>query len=383
MSSQQPRNLTEFELMAQVSRLDLADGHANHSLRPETLGSLESAFAAALKEERHGLVHRVEREFLSALGRHTGQPYAAGSSHIVYSASVGVDIMAKYLAVRRYRTGMITPTFDNLPALMTMTGVELVPVPELRVMPEPDLDALSRLGLDALFLVLPNNPTGAVMDEAAVRRLFAWGAAQRVLIVVDASFRLLDPRACVDLIDMAEQADADAVTIDDTGKTVSLQDTKASVLSVTHRMCDAVSEVVSHCLLNVSCLDLRLLTTVLTMPPDHDEIGRARTLARRNRAVLRELLTSCDRIGCLPDSSPGQESALSIEWLHIGPERDRVLRRCRGQGLQILPGQPFFWATGGGEQPHTGEWVRIALLRDPEEFRRGADIFASALRARA
>ncbi|MFH9583800.1 aminotransferase class I/II-fold pyridoxal phosphate-dependent enzyme [Streptomyces luteogriseus] len=380
MSSQQPRNLTEFELMAQVSRLDLADGHANHSLHPETLGALESTFAATLKEERHGLVQRAERAFLSALGRHTGQSYEAGSSHIIYSASVGVDIMAKYLAVRRYRTGMVTPTFDNLPALMTMTGVELVPVPENRVMPDPELDELTRLDLDALFLVLPNNPTGTGMDEAAVRRLFEWGAAHRVVIVVDASFRLLDDRACVDLIAMAEEAGADAVTVDDTGKTVSLQDTKASVLSVTHRLRDPVSEVVSHCLLNVSCLDLRLLTTVLSMPHGCDEILRARTLARRNRALLRRMLESCGRIGCLPAESPSEDSALSIEWLRTGPERDRVLRRCSDEGLQLLPGQPFFWAAGGGEQPPPGEWVRIALLRDPEEFQRGADIFTAALR---
>ncbi|MFI6853033.1 pyridoxal phosphate-dependent aminotransferase [Streptomyces sp. NPDC050416] len=380
MNAQQPRNLTEFELMAQVSRLDLADGHANHSLHQETMSVLEDAFTAALKEERHGLVHRVEREFLSALGKHTGQQYSATSSHIVYSASVGVDIMAKYLAVRRYRTGMITPTFDNLPALMTMTGVELVPVPEKLVLPEPEIDELSRLELDALFLVLPNNPTGAGMDGAALRRLVEWGAAQCVLIVIDASFRLLDPRACVDLIAVAEDAGADVVTIDDTGKTVSLQDTKASVLSVTHRLREPVSEVVSHCLLNVSCLDLRLLTSVLTMPPDRDEIHRARALSRRNRGTLREMLVSCGRIGCLPDSSPGPDSALSIEWLHVGPERDRVLRQCRSQGLQILPGQPFFWAADGAAQPRTGQWVRIALLRDPEEFQRGADIFVSALR---
>ncbi|MFB7930637.1 pyridoxal phosphate-dependent aminotransferase [Streptomyces sp. NPDC056039] len=366
--------------MAQVSRLDLADGHANHTLHPGTLSALEGAFAAALKEERHGLVHRVEREFLSALGKHTGQRYEAHSSHIVYSASVGVDIMAKYLSVRRYRTGMITPTFDNLPALMAMTGVELVAVPEKRVMPEPDLDELDRLGLDALFLVMPNNPTGTAMDSAAVRRLLEWGAERRVLIVVDASFRLLEPTACVDLIALAEEAGADVVTVDDTGKTVSLQDTKASVLSVTHRLREPVSEVVSHCLLNVSCLDLRLLTTILTMPPDCDEIRRARTLARRNRGVLRELLAECGRTGCLPGTSPGRDSALSVEWLHIGPDRDRVLGRCRDQGLQVLPGQPFFWSTDGAGNPPTGEWVRLALLRDPEEFQRGADIFVSALR---
>ncbi|MGW2650982.1 aminotransferase class I/II-fold pyridoxal phosphate-dependent enzyme [Streptomyces sp. NPDC001393] len=246
MSESTPRNLTEFESQAQASRLDLADGHANHSLLPETRRVLEDAFAESFKESRRGLVQRVEHDFLEALGRHTGQRYSAASSHIVYSASVGVDIVAKHLASQRLRTGMITPTFDNLPALMAMSGVDLIAVPEKWLMPEPDFDELSRLNLDALFLVLPNNPTGAMLDANTTRRLLEWGADHGVLITFDSSFRLLAPGACTDLIATADDVRADAITVDDTGKTVSLQDTKASVLSVTRRLRDPVSEIVSH-----------------------------------------------------------------------------------------------------------------------------------------
>jgi aspartate/methionine/tyrosine aminotransferase len=383
MSTQQPRNLTEFELMAQVSHLDLADGHANHSLSPRTLSALEDAFAASLKEPRHGQVQRVEQDFLQALTRHTRQNYPVDSSHIVYSASVGVDIVAKYLAGNRRRTGMITPIFDNLPALVAMAGVELIPVPERLVMPAPDFEELNSKRLGALFLVLPNNPTGVGMDFGAVRRLLEWGADRGVLIIFDTSFRLLSPEVCVDLIAMAEEVGADAVTVDDTGKTVALQDTKVSVLSVTHRLRDRISEVVSHCLLNVSCLDLRLLTRILTMPPEGDEVARARSLARANRTVLREMLTHAGLASSLPRSAPARASAISVEWLHVGPEQEQVLRGCRAAGLEVLPGQPFFWSRGGDETPQVSEWVRMALLRDAEEFRRGAEIFVSALRTRA
>ncbi|MGW2650162.1 hypothetical protein ACWC2T_35990 [Streptomyces sp. NPDC001393] len=136
----------------------------------------------------------------------------------------------------------------------------------------------------------------------------------------------------------------------------------------------------AHYLLNVSCLDLRLLTKVLSMSPDCDEVGRARSIVQSNRAALREALARSGLAGCLPETAPERDSAVSVEWLHVGPERDRVLHRCRAAGLEVLPGQPFFWSATGDEKSQDAEWIRVALLRDVHDFQRGTDIFLAAMR---
>ncbi|MCX4744612.1 aminotransferase class I/II-fold pyridoxal phosphate-dependent enzyme [Kitasatospora sp. NBC_01287] len=373
-----PRNLTEYELQAQSSQLDLADGHANHSLHHGTRTALGRTFARSFEEPRHGQVKRVERRFLDALGHHTGQEYHPARAHIVYSASVATDIVAKHLALTGRRTGVIAPTFDNIPALVTMAGVEVVPVHERSLLPEPDLDRLDALGLAALVVVLPNNPTGTGMAPNAARRLLRWAGERDVLVVFDASFRLLDPSSCWDVLALAERCAADAAVIDDTGKALPLQDTKASVLTVTSGLAPAVSEIVSQYLLNVSCLDLRLLTTVLTPSQHCDEVLRARDIARSNRGTLRDALRAAGLAALLPAGAPDDGSTINVEWLHVGPAQQRILEHCRAAGLQILPGQPFFWSTGAGERP-TG-WVRVALLRDPADVRRGVAILLDAVR---
>lgn len=381
MDIARPRNLTEFEIQAQSSSLDLADGHAGHRLHPRTRSALGDAFARSFDEPVHGHVKRIEQGFLDALGRHTGQAYHPARAHIVYSASVAIDIVAKHLALTGRRTGVVTPTFDNIPALMAMSGVELVPVPEASLLPEPDMDLLDTLGLAALLVVMPNNPTGTGMTRDAVRTLLQWAGDRDILTVFDASFRLLAPDACWDVLALAAEHGADAALIDDTGKALPLQDTKAGVLTMTEGLAGVVSEIVSQYLLNVSCLDLRLLTAVLTPSADVDEVLRARSIARTNRGHLRDVIRSAGYGGALPATAPGDSSTLNVEWLRVGPQQPAVLEACSAAGLEVLPGQPFFWSAGDAGRP--AEWVRLALLRDTADFRRGADIFAAALRAHA
>lgn len=372
MTGDEARNLTELEEAALAAAINLADGHARHSLQQTTRRQL-SEVATRLLHEGAPPVAEAERAFLSALGQHSGQAYDRGPWAILYSASVAFDAAAKLLALTGRRTGLVTPTFDNLHGLLRIASVSSVPVAEDRLLPSCDFDFLDGLGLQALIIVLPNNPTGHLWPADELIAVLQWAAARGVLMVFDLSFRLLQPSMCWDVISAAEDAGASALCIDDTGKALPLFDSKVGVMTATSDLARPVRRICTEILLNVSSLDLVLLTEALSWC-DGLEVAAARDLATANRRRLRaDLASFADTLFAGRDSSP----AMSVEWLRLGVARDGVLHRCRTAGLDLLPGDRFHW--DAGEDNPGREFARLALLRDESYFQSGVDVLREAL----
>jgi aspartate/methionine/tyrosine aminotransferase len=268
---------------------------------------------------------------------------------------------------------MMTPTFDNLPALLRLSGVPLVAVPQQRLMPACDFAHLDSLGIDALVVVLPNNPTGVTWTRDTIAQTMLWAAKRHVLLVFDLSFRMLDPAICFDLVAAGEGAGASVICIDDTGKVLSLLDTKTSVLSATADIGPALEQVCSEILLNVSSMDLLLLTKILE--DEHDnEVERARSLVVDNRVRLLSALSSLN----LPQRVMPRDvlDTMSVEWLFLGPRRDDIVEACARRGLHVLPGDRFHWESGDGAGR---QHIRLALSRDPQYFERGVKILQRAV----
>lgn len=374
MNAPAPQNLTQIQYRTSRLAFDLCDGHARHALDEATKEALREIAAATLRASRP-TIEGVERTFLATLAARSGQPYHAYPSHICYSASVAIDISAKYLALTRCRTGVILPTIDVVPTLLARNGVETVPVPEGRLMPAADTDFLDSLQLDALFLVTPNNPTGSGLEHAELLRLFHWAAEKDVVLVLDLSFRLLDGGVHGDLLGTADAMGAQLITVDDTGKVLSLFGAKTGVLASTLSLGRALGQLHSELLLGVSNLDLRFLTALLKPArPAPDEISTARELARTNRSYLHGALSAVDPLGAPSAGRP--DSRMSVEWVRVGDRQPAIVRACWDSGLGILPGDGFYWAGDAGEG---AGYIRLALLRDPEYFRQSADIFAKAM----
>ncbi|MGW3644929.1 pyridoxal phosphate-dependent aminotransferase [Streptomyces sp. NPDC000878] len=318
----------------------------------------------------------AEATFREALTQHTGQYYREGSSHLTYSASVALDVVAKHLRPQQGPIGMITPTFDSVPALFARSGLELSPISEHRVLPVCDLDYLDSLRLRALIVVAPNNPTGALLPPDQVLALLEWAARHGTTLVLDTSFRMFDPGLRLDLIEMADGIGADAVTVDDTGKTIPLHDTKVGILAASRGLAHRIGSICSDILLNVSELNLRMLAALLEDDGPQGEVGRARRIAAANLARLEH------QYG-LKHSVPGPRGFQpSVGWLHWGPRRDAIIQACRSRAVEVLPGDRFHWdrAFNDGDNPGA-EWIRIPLLRDEELFNRGLDLLDSAARS--
>jgi aspartate/methionine/tyrosine aminotransferase len=359
-------NLTELELSAlRPDIVNLSDGHARQLPGKATHARLRDVFERGLTR-RPDAYFEAEHEFLTALSRHTGQSYGPRSTVVTYASSVAMGVVAIYLRRSGRRVGVIRPAFDNIPGILRSMDVPLVPVPERYLAPEPDLDRLDALSLGALVVVVPNNPTGRRPDPAAMQRLLDWAAARDVHLVVDLAFRWFDDSGRGDLVRAAEARGADLLTIDDTGKVLSLSDLKAGVLTATNRLVGPIRAVHTEYVLNVSELGLRLLTAMLARGGD-DEVERARQLVLRNRNCL-----STSLAGLVKDD--GELPGMSVAWLRVPDHRDRVVAGCRARGVEILPGDRFDWAG----RP-AGTHVRVALLRDPDYFARGAEVVAGVL----
>jgi hypothetical protein len=83
-----------------------------------------------------------------------------------YSSSLSVEVLANYLRAQRFSVGLLHPTFDNIAPILSRHAVPLTAVSEAIFDDPPDEG--HHVGCDAIFLVAPNNPTGADPSPATL-----------------------------------------------------------------------------------------------------------------------------------------------------------------------------------------------------------------------
>lgn len=363
-------NLTQFELRAERSGLNLADGHARQPLtasQSRVIDRLPELFRRA----QRGVVPELDREaqttFLSALGQHRALVCAEVLS--CYSSSVAMEILARALwAAGLRRVGLIHPTFDNIPDILRGVGLRLSPVSEETLRRS---DGLADEAIDVLFVTSPNNPTGTVLPEDLLAHWAGWCAERGVVLALDTCFRGFDPRAQYDHYRVLDDSGAEWVVIEDTGKMFPSLDLKVGFLAYARGVRMPLRHVYTDILLGVSPAILCLVTALA----DDAAMGGLAALHRfigEHRALVRS---------ALPDRGPDPDSRISVERLALpaGLRASRVAADLRERDVHVLPGPKFHWA-----DPAEGEsFIRIALSRPREVVREGAEVVRSYLEERA
>jgi hypothetical protein len=112
------------------------------------------------------------------------------------------------------------------------------------------------------------------------------------------------------------------------------------------------------------------------MDPDgkSNEVSRAIRIVGRNREYLDSRIDSYNDYATVPLAHP-PSPAMSVQWLRLPSENTQILVACRARGLEILPGDNFYWSPSCGDS----RYVRLALMRDPSYFARGLDILVDVL----
>lgn len=355
-------NLTKYERISLSRQFNLADGHA-HQLpdlaQREITRRLPTIFADAERTRQEDLEALFQATFYRLAGQRTAvaHPRALQCS----TASQSIDVAAALLAERGLSVGLLQPCFDNLAALLRRRGVPLVPVNEADLLPANVARTVRSLPADALFLTLPNNPTGFALDPLTFACLARHCAASGKVLIIDWTFRFFDAQPAWDQYEVLEHSGVSYICIEDTGKTWPTLELKCSLLASSADLHPGLSEPHDDMLLNVSPFTLNLLVEYLL---DTERRGLDRVVRHRirdNRAALHDAIAGSVLV---PDSRTGR---LSVEWLKINsPDLSGidVVRALEAEDIGILPGEHFFWHEAALGTDH----VRIALSRDRVMF---------------
>ena len=358
--------LTEWERVGLQQVWNLADGHSHFSLDV----SAESAIAGMTRTFRSidpRSQDAYEARFIEAFFDISGQSVPALRPFLHYSCSSTIDLAAKSLKASGInKVGVLTPTFDNIAQLTQRAGLQLRPIPESELCPV-DSDCPSWLyDCDALFLVLPNNPTGWDPAQQRIENLLGWLAVHRKPVVMDFSFRFYSALCSWDQYAFVSKVpNLEWIFIEDIGKTWPLAEMKVGVASTSARFHRIMSDVTGELLLNVSPFVLEMLTHTIRSNSGSNQTAEIveRLQARRVVAENRRRLRSCIAPLAIELLSP--MSTISVEWLRFTdrPGIDAITDLL-ANGLAVLPGAPFFW----NDRSLGSQNFRVALARDAAYF---------------
>lgn len=347
-------NLTELEQRAIDSPINLSDGHPRQDLtgaQAKLIARLPEFFETAATEPIVDLERRAHAAFFRMLGQ-TCAPIDSRRVFSVYSSSVATMAVGNVLA--DHRVALIHPTFDNIHDILVRRAT-MIPVTE-DAYAEGDLSQALAARATCVFITTPNNPTGRVLDEPALRRLADGCAVNGLCLCLDVSFRGFDPRAQFDHYAVLEDSGVDYVVIEDTGKLWPMQELKLGFVAVSKRMRVDVEHALSDVLLTVSPF---LLTLVEMLAIDAAEGG----LVELHRLVADSRRIVADTVGGLPGVELlDPRSRISVARLSFrsAVDADRTRRGLRDRGVHVLPCRQFHWA----DQQEGAAQLRVALARN-------------------
>ena len=174
----QGRKVRHLELGQPSTPAPVAARHAVvHALtQADGLGYTAAAGLPALRERL--AQHDSER---------SGQVVSAARIMVVAGASAGFTLAFLAAFDVGDRVAVVEPGYPCYRNALEALGVHVVRLavgPDTRWAPTPEL--LDAAGpLDGLVLASPSNPTGTVLDDAALGQLVAWADARQVQLVVD------------------------------------------------------------------------------------------------------------------------------------------------------------------------------------------------------
>jgi enduracididine biosynthesis enzyme MppP len=356
-------NLTEFEISAISSGVNVADGHARQELtasQQKIINRLPELYEQAAEVPAAALDREAQVAFLTALGQHA----AVSGTQVLscYSSSVAMEIFARsLLADGCKRVALVHPTFDNIPDILGGVGMSLVPVAEDQL-----LDGSAQLpdDTDVLFVTTPNNPTGRVLPSEQLAHWARVCAARGIVLALDTSFRAFDSGAQFDHYAVLQGAGCRYVVIEDSGKIWPTLDLKVGFLVFPPDEPLALRRIYTDLLLGVSPLILALVRE-FAEDARAGGLGELHRFVRRNRLLLRAEMSGPTAL-----SFPDPNSRISVERIRLpeGRTGTEAWHALRAGGVHVLPCRKFHWA-----DPDSGErFLRVALGRP------GAQVAAAA-----
>lgn len=336
----------------------LADGYAELEPAFTVPADLFTRLARSSPEQ-------LQQDFLDCYETVSGEHVAVVEDTLFLpSASMAISVIGRRLAAEGVRrVGVPAPSFDSLPRLLSEAGLEPVPVPE------SDTQLIAAAAeLDALYLVLPNNPSGWTPSDETLERVAGLARTRGCPVVIDRTCRFHQQRQYSHLFDL----DFDWVDIQDTGKTWSTAGAKVSFVRCRSSLrLAALREDLDVHLRAVPAVNYWVATAAI----------RAEHGLERMQAAVRVNLEQLERSILGPLGFELVSQPLGVALLRLPPgcamHSAHLAEKLGIAGFSVMPGREFYWA-----DPEAGHaYLRLALVRPASAFRASVEALAEAIRS--
>ena len=374
-------DITRSQMRGLRGRYNLSDGHNRMSLSPDMQQAIESGLLLSCwRTATTSPYELVLADLLDAFGEVLGRGFKKielSQIEEAYASSISTEMLAGALSDLRLRVGLVEPTFDNIYDLLRLAGVDVVAVPEEQLA----AGDLTWTLFDVLFIVDPNNPTGAQLSEDRMHDLLALAEANGKICCVDRSFTLF-PSSAWDFYELAARfPQLPVFTIEDTGKILPSLDQKVGLLINVNPEAQRARELGrlvkiyrSALLLNVSPFTLSVVTAFL-----RDAHRGGLSITRQGVADHRKALRAALQPLGIPPAEGSVDSQSSVDLLDIsalGLTSEAVVDSLRDHhDVHVLSANKFYWSSPSAD---SGK-IRVALAREDAYFYEAIDALAAGL----
>ena len=368
--------LTNIEIQGLRSPFNFSDGHAYHDLFPfyekiiQRLPELWLESTRASIPEMEAWFKKVFADFFNLEALRTWESF-----NICPTASNSIDLVGAWARSQGVKVGLVEPTFDNLALLLRRREVELQPLTEgcirnpLRLRQEID-----RHGLNAVFTVDPNNPTGTRLSEEKFREVVKVCVETDTTLIVDRTFRVYASQRYDDYA-ICKEMGAKYIVIEDTGKSWPTLDMKASILAYSKALASQMQAVYFEVYLCVSNFALALIGTFIDETNRNGGPRVILDLVKERRADVVEALKGTG-LEVLPSEPTCHMSICWISCRALGMTDEQLIKYLCRYGISVLPGRHFYW---GGRAPYGSDRIRLSLLKPSRAFHLGLQSLRRAL----
>lgn len=323
----------------------------------------------------------LEREFVAAARRVLGLPHATNTfAFPTGSGSLALAYAIEAAVPRGAHAATQLPGFDVIRLLLAERGAAVSHIPmdwvACHFAPNALVADAPRGPAAAIVLVSPDNPTGAILDEALFLTLQeAQLIGPGTVIVVDQAFSLIAPqelRGSATTADLLESLGNPWILVWDTGKTFDLDDEKLGlVLTNDEQLARGLEAIILRYQCTLPRRTLMMLTLLLRRSGPACYLDWLWELRESNVLQLSKELAPIDR--CTLTVGPTGGFALVESRRHAAGE---LVDMAANKRLGLVSTASFV------EDPADprGGLLRVPLLRRPEMMRHSAQILGELIR---
>ena len=370
--------------ISRMNLLDLAVGYPDvpapawlrHIWQDLSLGDLADAFGK--RHPQAGPPGRLptsvvlERLFVEAALRFLSlPPTLAANAFPTFSGSVALE---RALAIATRANGLVrlpAPIFDVIPGLLREREVDLDWWTLTHSAPQWTRATQGLRNHAATVVVSPDNPSGAVVSGAVLRRLAEEATAAETVLVVDQSFAMLSADGVpAPLLPAIAERSQRWIMVWDSGKTFDLGDEKIGLAIVSDDLRDRATDAFGLAQATLPRRLTMLMTLVLEEAGENDYITWLTSIRQATAAVVTEFGGQLGAVVDVPHW--GGFATIDIPDLDL----DVVVAEAERAGLGLVTTAAFAAGTPlEGQRPR----LRVPLTRDVATVRAALELLTAVV----